>query len=84
MKHVTQIPLYIRGYDTNNTKLGSSFIEIPIGTELEFIKFGDESDVYSSDPIHAHCYSGEFNGISFSSKFLYTDSSNIYSFYNIK
>jgi hypothetical protein len=80
MKHITTIPLYIRGEHTNiDTK---DFFELPIGTEVEFIKYGDESQTYSSDPVHANCYSvGEF-GVK--SKYLYTNKSSIWSFYNIK
>ena len=65
-------------------KEGIEFLEIPTGTELTFIKFGDESKVYSSDPVYANCYSASTDNFSFESKFLYTDPDSIWSFYNIK
>jgi hypothetical protein len=81
MKHFTAIPLYIRGCNTSQSK-SPDFIELPIGTEVEFIKYGDESQTYSSDPVHANCYSVEEFGIK--AKFLFTDKNSIWSFYNVK
>ena len=83
MKHITQIPLYIRGYNTNQPKSDKfEMVELPIGTEVEFIKHGDEDKRFSSDPVYANCYSvKEFD---VKSKFLYTDKNNIWSFYKQK
>ena len=83
MKHITTSPLYIASYNTSIDK-GWDFIEIPIGTELTFDKYGDESKVYSSDPVYANCYSGIADFFSFNCKWLYTDPKEIWSFYNIK
>jgi hypothetical protein len=80
-KHKTEIPLFIRANDIGPGK-GFEFVEIPIGTEVEFIKYGDECKIYSSDPVKANCYSVESMGID--CKFLYTEKGNVWSFYNIK
>jgi hypothetical protein len=79
-KHKTLIPLFIRA---NNMEggIGFEFVEIPIGTEVELIKYGDESSIYSSDPVRANCYSVASMGID--CKFLYTEKGNIWSFYSV-
>ena len=84
MNHITKVPLYIRENNTNKPNAKFDYIEIPIGTELTFIKYGDESTIYSSDPVHANCYSGEVNGFKFHSKFLYLSPNNMWEFYQIK
>ena len=81
--HTTTIPLYIRAHKTSLEK-GFNIVEIPIGTELEFVKYGDEDSTYSSDPVHANCYSGATKEFTFDCKFLFTDSNNIWSFYKVK
>ena len=85
MKHITQIPLYIRGYNTNQPKSDKfEMVELPIGTEVEFIKHGDENKTYSSDPVYANCYSGETDEFSFDRKWLFKDPNDMWSFYDIK
>lgn len=81
--HITEIPLYIPSYMTS-LKTDFKTLEIPIGTKLEFVKYGDENEVYSTDPIHANCYSGKTDSFSFDSKFLYTDPCDGHSFYDKK
>lgn len=84
MKHITETPLYIREWETTSLNKTSNFIEIPIGTELEFVKYGDENQIYSSDPVYANCYYCKTKDFEVKSKFLYTDKNNIWSFYNKK
>lgn len=79
----TKQKLYIRGYNTStheNSK--SQFIEIPIGTKLNCVGFGDECKTYSSDPVKANLYSCNDFGIE--NKFLYTNPESIWSFYDEK
>lgn len=80
---VTTKPLYIRKYMTSlGSGSGVEFVEVPVGTEIEFIGYGDESSTYSSDPVHANCYSGKCRDFSFTCKFLYKDPENIWSMFN--
>lgn len=84
MNHITTVPLYIRAWNTDTSQPSKNWIEIPIGTELTFIKYGDENTEYSSDPVYANCYSGTIpNGPKFHSKFLYIEP-NSWKFYQMK
>lgn len=74
-EHITEIPLYIfncKLSSFNNTK-HYDIIEIPIGTKLKFVKYGDESNTYSSDPVYANCYSCDVEGLTFKCAWLFTD-----------
>ena len=86
-EHITDTILYIQKYNTSLPYKDNPYdiVEIPIGTKLKFIKYGDESNTYSSDPVHANCYSFQTDQFSVNCKWLYTDPSmSLISFYRGK
>lgn len=84
MEIITKVDLFIPAH---NTSLGEGFNKLKIskGSRVKYEGYGDESQVYSSDPVHANKYSGTTDeGYTFDSKWLYTEPDSIWSFYSVK